>query len=155
MHKRFAHIVDSLHPSFERMLAMKPVSPSSLPKVMPLSGIYLLSEGKAHLYVGRSRNIRKRLGRHCRPGATYRMAAFAFQLAREETGHLKATYKTNGSRAQLFADPEFRKAFDRAKERIRKMQARFVEEKDPVRQAVLEIYVATVLGTRYNDFDTH
>lgn len=155
MHKRFARIVDSLHPSFERLIAMKPVSPSSLPKIMPLSGIYLLSEGKRHLYVGRSRNMRKRLGRHCRPGATHRMAAFAFQLAREETGRLRASYKADGSRAQLFADPVFRNAFDRAKERIRRMQARFVEENDPVRQAVLEIYVATVLRTPYNDFDTH
>ena len=32
---------------------------------------------------------------------------------------------------------------------------RFVEETDPVRQALLEIYVAAVLGTPYNDFDNH
>ena len=155
MHKRFAAIVESLDPSFRRLLEMKAVAPSTLPRVMPTSGVYLLSEGKRHLYVGRSRNIRKRLGRHCRPGATYRMAAFAFQLAREETGHVKATYKTDGSRADLFEDPVFRRAFDRAKARIREMAARFVEERDPVRQAVLEIYVATVLKTPYNDFDTH
>ena len=35
------------------------------------------------------------------------------------------------------------------------MKIRFVEETDPVRQALLEIYVATVLETPYNDFDNH
>ena len=35
------------------------------------------------------------------------------------------------------------------------MEIRFVEETDPVRQALLEIYVATVLETPYNDFDTY
>jgi hypothetical protein len=35
------------------------------------------------------------------------------------------------------------------------MHIRLVEEADPVRQTVLEIYVALALKTRYNDFDTH
>jgi hypothetical protein len=35
------------------------------------------------------------------------------------------------------------------------MEIRFVEETHPVRQALLEIYVATVLETPYNDFDNH
>ena len=52
-------------------------------------------------------------------------------------------------------NPEFVAAFDSAKARIRNMDLRFVEETDPVRQALLEIYVAEVLGTPYNDFDNH
>lgn len=51
--------------------------------------------------------------------------------------------------------PDFRLAFIEAKKRIRAMDLRFVEENDPVRQAVLEIYVAVSLQTPYNDFDTH
>jgi hypothetical protein len=35
------------------------------------------------------------------------------------------------------------------------MDLRFVEETDPLRQAFLEIYASVVLGTKYNDFDTH
>ena len=50
---------------------------------------------------------------------------------------------------------EFTAAFDSAKARIRNMDLRFVEENNPVRQALLEIYVAEVLGTPYNDFDNH
>ena len=75
MNPRFAALVDSLEPSVQRLMAMDPVTFPTLPRQMPTSGIYLLSEGEQHLYVGRSRNIRGRLGRHCRPGATYRMAA--------------------------------------------------------------------------------
>jgi hypothetical protein len=83
------------------------------------------------------------------------MAAFAFRLARERTGNLNASYKRKGSRSELILNAGFRKAFDLAKARIRRMNVRFVEEADPVRQAVLEIYIATALNTPYNDFDTH
>ena len=83
------------------------------------------------------------------------MAAFAFRLAREVTGKLDACYRKEGSRDALMQDPAFRRAFDTAKARIRKMDVRFVEETDPVRQAILEIYAAVALNTRYNDFDTH
>lgn len=64
-------------------------------------------------------------GRHCRPGATDRQAAFAFQLAREVTGRTEATYRAGeGSRAGLMLDPAFAAAFTVAKERIRPSPAR-------------------------------
>jgi hypothetical protein len=83
------------------------------------------------------------------------MAAFAFRLAREQTGNLKASYKPEGSRADLMRDPAFVTAFETAKARIRNMDTRFVSEPQPVRQALLEIYAAIALETPYNDFDTH
>ncbi len=84
------------------------------------------------------------------------MAAFAFRLAREATGNIKATYKKGkGSRAELMKNRKFAAAFRAAKERIGKMDVRFVEEADPVRQTLLEVYVAVALRARYNDFDTH
>jgi hypothetical protein len=52
-------------------------------------------------------------------------------------------------------DPTFAAAFSAAKERIRAMQYRYVEEVDQNRQALLEIYCAIVLETPYNDFNTH
>lgn len=155
MHKRFATVVAQLDPSFRQLLAMRPSKPLALPPEVPTAGIYLLSEGRRHLYVGRSNRVRKRLRNHCRPSATYKMAAFAFRLAREATGRLKATYKPEGSRADLMKDPAFVHAFDAAKARIREMDVRFLAEADPVRQAILEVYVAVVLRTPYNDFDTH
>lgn len=155
MNTHFAELVESLDPSFHCLLAMEPVKPVSLPKRMPKEGIYLFSEDQEHLYVGRSRDIRGRIARHSQPGATHRMAAFAFRLAREATGYLDASYKKEGSRSKLMQDPDFLAAFDQAKTRIREMDVRFVEEANPIRQALLEIYVATSLQTPYNDFSTH
>ena len=155
MNQHFAEAVETLAPSFRRLLAMEPVKPVSLPKRMPKEGVYLFSEDREHLYAGRSKDIRGRIVRHSRPGASHRMAAFAFRLAREATGRLYASYKKEGSRSKLMQDIAFRAAFDQAKARIREMDVRFVEEVDPVRQALLEIYVAVSLETPYNDFRTH
>lgn len=156
MDEVFLAHVETLRPQLNRLLRMLPVKPSALPKEMPKDGIYLLSEGARHLYVGRSNGIRGRIGRHCLPGATERMAAFAFRLAREATGNLRPTYKKGaGSRSALKEEPVFREAFVSAKARIREMDLRFVAESDPIRQTLLEVYVAVVLGTPYNDFDNH
>lgn len=156
MDAKFASCVEALRPRLEHLLTMQPVTPGSLPTKMIKKGVYLLSDGEQHLYVGRSNDMRKRIRCHSSLGATERGAAFAFRLAREATGNLKATYKPgNGSRSALMQDARFASAFNAAKARIRKMNLRFVEETDPVRQTLLEIYIAVVLGTPYNDFDNH
>jgi predicted GIY-YIG superfamily endonuclease len=134
---------------------MRPVRFSSLPTAIPARGVYLFSEGETHLYVGRTNGIRKRLQNHCRLGGTHFTATFAFRIAREETGKLKASYKKEGSRAALASDPMFAAAFAKAKSRVNGMDIRFVEETDPTKQALLEIYAATALATRSNDFDNH
>ena len=107
------------------------------------------------MYVGRTRNLQRRVGNHCGRGARENQAGFAFKLAREATGKPKATYTTDGSRAALMADPVFAAAFKDAKQRVRRMDLRYVEEADPLRQALLEMYVAVILKAPYNDFDTH
>jgi len=148
----FRRHVEQLHAKYEALMAMSAVSFGSLPREVPTCGIYLFSEGSSHLYVGRSKKIRQRLHLHCGGPAG---ASFAFKLAREATGRVKATYTSKGSRQELLADPVFAAAFHAAKARIRQMHIRFVEEPDPVRQALLEIYVTIVLAAPYNDFDTH
>jgi hypothetical protein len=156
VHETFATLIEGLHPRFEQLIRMTPCRAGALPKIMPTQGVYLFSEGDAHLYVGRSNKIRARWGRHCNPGATHRMAAFAFKLAREMTGRLTASYKDDeNSRKNLMLNPAFRAAFDEAKRRIRAMDFRFVEERDQNAQALLEIYCTLALSARYNDFNTH
>ena len=155
MHKNFQLHVESLHPSFEMLLSSQPFTFGSLPKDLPRAGIYLFTEAGRHLYVGRTNSIRKRLQQHCRPGSTHNSAPFAFRLARETRNVLKATYKTDGSRSRLIQDPEFLKAFNAAKVRLRVMHIRIVEESNPIRQALLEMYVAVSLEAPYNDFDNH
>jgi hypothetical protein len=156
MDPKFAALVETLAPKLDRLILMKPLAYGALPRDMPKSGVYLFTEAGRHLYVGRSNVLRGRHGRHCRAGATYRQAAFAFQLAREATGRTAVAYRAGeGSRAGLMLDPVFAKAFAAAKERIRRMEYRYVEEADQNRQALLEIYCAVVLETPYNDFGTH
>ncbi|NEJ17633.1 hypothetical protein GR211_32340 [Rhizobium leguminosarum] len=116
----------------------------------------MFSEGGNSLYVGRTRDVRKRYGQHTRRSSGHNSAPFAFKLARETTGFLKSDYRPGEtSRAGLLLKPEFASAFADAIERIRRMEFRFVEEADPTRQCLLEVYVSVVCGSPYNDFDTH
>jgi hypothetical protein len=155
MDSRFAVHVQALRPLLQRLLDAPPVKVESLPAMMQTAGVYLLSEGDRHLYVGRSNNIAGRLGRHSKPDATHRMASLAYRLAREAIANQRATSPKDAGRPDLKEDPEFAAAFDHAKAQIRKMDARFIEEPDPAKRALLEIYVAVALPTRYSDFDNH
>lgn len=155
MNPKFAMIVESLEPAFQKLVGMPPVTAASLPRSMPIKGIYLFSDGEKNLYVGRSNNIRRRIGLHCRPGSQHNQATFAFRMARLQTGRTEAAYTTSGSRSELVRDPEFGSVFSACKAHIRQFNLRFVEETDPTRQALLEIYVATVLDTPFNDFENH
>jgi hypothetical protein len=85
---------------------------------------------------------------------TRKQAAFAFKLARERTGFTNPTYQRKGSRDDLMTRPEFVIAFAEARTRIGKMDLRYVEETDELRQCLLEVYVSIVLGTPYNRWDT-
>lgn len=122
---------------------------------MPESGVYPFSIGDDHLYVGRSNNIRRRYALHTRPGSPHNQATLAFLIARHETNNLRAAYRTKGGRAWLVQQPEFLTAFQSAKEGVGQMDFRFVEENDPNRQALLEIYAAVALDAKYNDFHNH
>jgi hypothetical protein len=155
MNPNFQQLVESLEPRYRALLASSPFKYSSLPRPLPKRGIYLFSDGGQHLYVGRTNHLRQRLAGHCRPSSTHFSATFAFRIAREQSGRLKASYTRVGSRPELLLDPEFAAAFITAKVRLGTLDIRFIEETDPVRQALLEIYVATVLRTPYNDFENH
>ncbi|MGB7912943.1 MAG: GIY-YIG nuclease family protein [Desulfobaccales bacterium] len=155
MDGNFKEIVETLHHSYERLLAMAPVKIGDLPSNMAKAGIYLFSEGNHHLYVGRTNRMRQRLNEHARPSSPHNLASFAFRLAREATGRISASYVSDGSRSHLENDPNFKEAFIAEKKRVRSMDVRFVEEADPLKQALLEIYVSVVLRTPHNDFDTH
>lgn len=155
MHEVFVPYLQLLDLSLERLTTMQPVTISTLPRELPSRCVYLFSDAGQHLYVGRTNRFRNRLRQHSIPAAQHNQAVFAFKLAREKTGHMEASYKPEGSRAALSVDPEFAEAFVQAKARVRQMELRFVEEIDPLRQALLEIYVAVVLKTPYNDFNTH
>lgn len=155
MDPAFTKLLESLDTKLRSLTEMQPVRYYALPRSTPERGIYLFSEAERHLYVGRTNRIRKRLQNHCRPSGTHFTATFAFRIARDDTGMSRASYAKAGSRAELCAHPIFGPAFAQAKSRVAAMDIRYVEESDPVRQALLEIYAATVLRTPFNDFDNH
>jgi len=121
MDPKFAKLVDSLAPKLKELLAMKPVRYRAIPMTLPMKGVYLLSKGNKHLYVGRSNAIRKRFHRHF---THPRGAAFAFLLAREATGKKRNYMKANGgTRQELMNDPNFRAALLTEPKRPRPAQA--------------------------------
>jgi hypothetical protein len=135
------------------LMAMTPVKKASLEKwIYP--GVYLFTEEGIHLYAGRSRRpLKKRIQEHSRPSKAD--APFAWRLAREATGKTTPAYtESDEARKALAKDPEFAAELLKQKERIGRMDIRCVREDDPIVQTLLEIYTATVLETRYNDFKT-
>jgi hypothetical protein len=152
MNTKFKRLIDTLEANYQKLIGMAPVYADSMPTDAPKGGVYLFSEDGKHLYTGRTkRKISIRVRNHFSSAPD---CPFAWQIAREVT-NTKATYKREGSRKELLKDPRFRNEYEKAKKRIRKMQVRYIHEPDPMRQAILEIYVSVVADTKYNDFDTH
>jgi len=155
MHEAFMEHIDSLAELLDRLVTTPPIVAYPPPMSMPTRGVYLFSEADVHLYVGRSNRLRKRMCDHARASSPATKSAFAFQLAREATGKKTASYKREGSRKDLMKDPAFVAEFVKAKQRIARMDLRYVEVTDPVRQTLFEVYAACVLRTPYNSFDNH
>ena len=152
MNPKFREAVESLHPNFERLIRSAAHGPTAK---LPVKGVYLFSEKGKTLYVGRSDNIPRRFSDHRRPSSGVNKASFANRIVCDELG-LKADYRPGpNTYAEREKNPKFAAAFQRAKERIRAMEFRAVEEPDPTRQALLEVYCAISADARYNDFRNH
>jgi hypothetical protein len=147
--EKFARLVDRLHPALKKLRD----GPALKGGKLLMQGVYLFSEVGIPLYVGRSNNIPKRYKAHL--SGSENQAAFAFILACNDFGRLKASYRKENSRRALMTDPTFCGYFNAAKQRIRSMEFRAVEETDQTSQTLLEVYCAVVLETKYNDFGTH
>ena len=127
-------------------MQMTPINAlQQIPSREPVSGVYLFSDGTNHLYVGRSKRIRARYSDHTRDASDMNSAPFAVLLAREVTG-ISRVYSGEFTRKNLSSHPEFSAAFLAAKRRIRGMSFRYVEEADPLKQTLLECYVAIAAG---------
>jgi hypothetical protein len=152
MHPAFLCLTEQLDAKFRALTQMPPVVAEVVPANTPTGGVYLFSEKGVFLYAGRTkRKLSARIRDHFGSSPD---CPFAWLLARDITGR-RATYKKAGSRKDLMSQPEFLGVFKEAKQRIRKMEVRYVEEPDALRQALLEIYTAVVAQAKYNDFDTH
>ena len=128
-----------------------PIGEASLPQ----RGIYIFFEGDQALYVGRSNTIRQRLRQHQIDSSGTNAASFAVILVREKLKAPRTYHILRTSPEHAFNHPDFGTEFALAKQRIRAMTIRVIEETDPTLQALLEIYIAKCLGAPYNDFDNH
>ena len=153
MEPKIQSFIDDLHGKYVSLISMVPKKKDNVPNDSPEGGIYMFSEGNRNLYVGRTkRKIKDRLKDHISRADD---CPFAWLIAREKTGETKASYKQSGSRKNLLSRPYFKSAYEEAKKQIREMDIRYVGENNPIKQALLEIYVAVVANAKYNDFNTH
>lgn len=155
MNAEFKEHIDALPDLLDKLLAADAVRVGECPSSLPACGVYVFSENGTHLYVGRSGRLRERMRDHGNPSSAQTKSAFAFRLAREATGRVKASYKPKGSRKELMKDAVFSAEFVKAKARIAQMDMRCIEVSDPIRQALLEMYAAIELQTPYNSFGNH
>src|SRR3989304_5822014 len=150
MDDKFEKLLVGLHEKYQQLISMSPVTISTITKDCPESGVYLFTENGNHLYAGRTkRKIKDRLKDHL---GTPGQGAFSLRLTCEALG-INATYKKGDSK-NIRLSPQFKNTYESTKNRIRKMEVRYVCEIDPTKQALLEIYVAVVSGAKYNKFNT-
>lgn len=128
-------------------------------------GVYLFTEARRHLYVGRCgiteraakrgrghSNFRTRLAGHTRPSSAHNQAAFAWRLAVETIQGRFEGLPT--ARAELERDSRFLREFVRQKERVAAMAFRVVTITDDFESYVFEPYAALMLDTPYNSWAT-
>lgn len=139
-------------PDFHRQLLKSPSQP-----LKPIKGwdglhaVYVFLEEENVCHVGRTRNLLRRLRGHL--ANSHNSATFAFSQAKRVLGY-QATYRKGEGRADLFKNPEFIVEFERQRTRIKKMQFKFLEIKDPVEQYLLELYLALEFNTSLDEFRT-
>lgn len=136
--------------------ACVPATRSELAKRIPkvTAGVYAFYHDGKPVYVGRTRDLRRRLGEHGRVGSTHYSASFAFLRARraaEAKGHVL----TGKSRGELSSEEDgFQPFFIAEKANVASMTLRWVVVADAVTQALLEVYAALELETPFNSFET-
>ena len=148
----FVSAVEDIGRDFRRLIEMEPFRLDTRPSPVPkeLAGVYVLYESRRALYVGRGRDIRKRLADHRSSSVT--AASLAVKMARI-AAKTPTTYKSPSKAVNLLkTNQTFEAAFKRATACIRGMHVRYVDtdyEDNDVRQALLEIYAASELGPRW------
>jgi hypothetical protein len=152
----FGTHVDQLPNLLAALVACSPATRTELAKRIPKNtpGIYAFYQDGRPVYVGRTRDLRRRLGEHGRESSSHYSASFAFLRARkvaESNGHDLRGF----SRKELANEHEaFRDFFAASKMTVAEMTVRWVAVDEAVTQALLEVYAALELDTPFNSFET-
>ena len=111
-------------------------------------GCYLMIEGDTPIYVGISKKVLNRLRQHVR-GNTHFDASLAYRIA-------SAKYIHNSTRQQAMNDIQFKKEFNKAKDRIGSFNVAFVKIENPLVLYFFEPLCAMKFKTgKWNTFETH
>ncbi len=117
------------------------------------AGVYLFADGDEVLHVGRTRNFSERRKAQCYLKGTHHSASAAFKLARQEARDDGVPLPR--TRKETQSDAGFIPYFDRARQRFREAEFRFVVIDDPPVQTVFEIYASIALGLPRELWLTH
>lgn len=124
-----------------------------------IPAIYVFYDRQIPVHVGRCGKLRDRMNGQC-SGSVY-SSSFAFKKTRErvaektnDKSYLRATYKSQGSRKDLFNRPYFREEFDKVIEWLRDIHLRYIQVDDDVDQYLLELVVANELHVSMDEFRT-
>jgi hypothetical protein len=152
--RKFAEISSTVEALLARLWAAPAVPRERHGTIPNKPAVYLFSERGKPVYVGQTRKLANRLRYHTRPRAQQEQASFAFLLAKADA---KARgIIASGTRKEIAAHPEVLPLFVAAKERVARMDVRWVEIADAHTRTVFEVYAALALGTgEFNSFDTH
>ena len=116
---------------------------------LPGGGVYVFYEKGLPLYVGRSRNLKRRITEHGAKSSRIESATFAFKLLRRKIGQPEG-HDSPLTRKQI--QDSYNDEYARQRERIRRMQFHVVEINDDEEQVLFELYASIALSTEYNSF---
>ena len=170
----YANLLDGL------MGSLKKASPGTRPSLSSIPqepAVYVFYDSERPVYVGQTRDLRRRISDHRSSG--HNKASFAFQLACDEV-YGEPRNRSGKSRAAVEADLTFAQVFKKKIEEVKGMRIAFLviddelldrllpdvewREKRRVQRTIdnaivrtlLEVHAALALRTeRYNSFDTH
>lgn len=150
---QFDDLVASMPALFERLMdcAEFPVSMPTAWRNLP--GVYLLLDQGLSAYVGRTRNVTRRLRDHVTP--SHRKAPFAFRRACQIFGRPAPTYRAAGGLDSIAADPNFIPIFKSQIDSVRLMTAKAVHIPDGPAQYLLELFATIELGLSTDAFKNH
>lgn len=152
LNKNFQKRIDKLQTQLLQLKKSKSITRTDLSSV-PKRGIYLFIENKKYIYVGRTNRMRARLLEHGRESAGHNDASFAFKLAKIQAEKIGIDIRQK--RNDLVKIKQFDKLFKEARQRVAKMDIKFIEIVDPIDQYLFEVYASEVLKTPFNDFENH
>jgi predicted GIY-YIG superfamily endonuclease len=121
-----------------------------------IPGIYVFYEEGKPIYVGRAKDIKKRIQLHTRPSSDSQSANFAFNTAKIKFAEKMGEMNKN-LRKELIKNPEFKQIFDKHKENLSASMVKCIKIENDIIQAMFEPYLSLKLGTypHNNTFETH